>query len=255
MSETNTSVETTEVADLSPSEEMTEVAEQSEEAKAEEVKADERTEEQLKADARWAEMRRISEEAERRAAEAEAELERLEKEKTAKQEAFAELTGYSENADYIAVAMASGMSEEEAVAFADEQREKFNLLTENETLKAEKEALEKAKEEAELSAHIAKQTALDLAELKKIDPSIKSLNSLGSDFLEFLSSGMDAKHAYFAMKSMEEATQAKPPPEMGMVKNETPEQEFYTEAEVKAMSSDERKANWKKIMTSMPKWR
>lgn len=254
MSEETPSVEKTEVAELSPSEETAEVAEQPEEVNAEE-KADERTEEQLKADARWAEMRRHSEEAERRAAEAEAKLERLESEQTAKKEAFAELTGYGENADYIAVAMASGMSEEEAVAFANEQREKFNLLVENETLKAEKEALEKAKEEAELSAQIERQTAHDLAEIKKIDPSVKSLNSLGPSFLEFLSSGMDAKHAYFAMKSMEEATQAKPPPEMGMVKNETPDKEFYTEAEVKAMSSDERKANWKKIMSSMPKWR
>lgn len=254
MSEETSSVETTEVAELSPSEETTEVAEQSEEVNAEE-KADERTEEQLKADARWAEMRRNSEEAERRAAEAEARLERLEKENAAKQEAFAEITGYGENADYIAIAEAAGMSHEEAVAFAEEQREKFNLLVENESLKAEKEALERAKEEAEMSAQVERQAAHDLAELKKVDPSITSLNSLGPDFMEFLSTGMDAKHAYFAMRSMKEATQAKPPPEMGMVKKETPEQEFYTEAEVKSMSSDERKANWKKIMTSMPKWR
>lgn len=249
--EMNTSVETTEVAEPSTeSVETTEVAEPSTEV----ASTHERTEAERKADAKFAEMRRAETEARKEAEKYKAELERLQSENAAKQEAFSELTGYSENADYIAVALATGMPEEEAIAFAEAQREKYDLINEVNNLKATNEALMAEKEEARLQAAITEQKALDLAELKAIDSSITSLEELGTDFATFLSSGMDAKHAYFAMKAMKEGTMAKPPADIGLVNKEAPQKDFYTKEEVDAMSSEEKKRNYKQIMASLTRW-
>lgn len=235
MSEEVTSVETSEVAD--PTEEVTGVEEQetaepvSEDAVEEEPK---KTEE----DAAWARMRREKEDAIAQAEAAQKELAELKAMQEAREEAESRLVGQDE-ARIKALAEVTGMSEDEVLA----------------EIEAAQEAAKKDLRIAELEQQVQnveldRIMQADLAELQKIDPSIKSLEDLGDDYSSYISAGLDAEQAYWAIKAKEEANKATPPKPAGAVKTSVPEKDYYTESEIDAMSSEELTKNWKKVMAS-----
>lgn len=122
-------------------------------------------------------------------------------------------------------------------------------------LEAAEEAAKKDLRIAELeqqvqSVELDRIMQADLAELQKIDPSIKSLEDLGDDYSSYISAGLDAEQAYWAIKAKEEANRATPPKPAGAVKTSVPEKDYYTESEIDAMSSEELTKNWKKVMAS-----
>ena len=230
------SEETPEVAE--PADEPTESSEEIQET-AEPDSEDGKTE----ADAAFAEMRRRMEAAERKLAEREAADAKREALQAAQDEAVAEMSGY-EDIEYL-IAESSGRSIEEV-------REDLEFRKEFEELKYDKEALQK--ELAEVKAD--KTIAEDLATIQKFDPSVKSLADLPESFEAYrLDAGLTAQQAYFAAKAEKEATEIKPAKPIGQVNQAPVEKDFYTESEVNAMTSEEKEANWEKIMASLPRWK
>lgn len=252
-----------EEAESENTEEVAELPEESEdsgekEPEAAEPESEEESEEQdSKTNAAFAEMRRRAEEAERRAAELEKQMEDEAAEREAREDAISELTGEDEDAVYKAIADAEGISIEEVKEQIEAEVERQNLIRENESLKEQLEAIQKEAAEAEADKAIAD----DLAEIRKIDPSVKSVDDLPEGFEDYrlaeLPGGkqMTATQAYFAAKQMSEGTKTTPPPEIGKVNEAPAERDYFTEEEVSRMTSAEKYANADKIMASLPKWK
>lgn len=233
MSEMDTSAEMMEVAE--PSEELGEEAQEVAAPESEEPEDTESVEEEVEgkkdSDTAFAEMRRAR-------LDAEAEVESLRREiaeMQAQNELFSELAG-SEDWQISALADLSGDSEE-----------LVRLKLENEQLKA---GNAKRDELANLrEAELAMQE--DLAKIQAIDPSVKSLEDLGEGFGSYIGAGLSAEDAYWAVKAKENASKPKPPSVVaGAVKTAPAEKEYYTQAEINAMSSEEKTKNWKKILAS-----
>lgn len=233
------------------SEETQEVAEPAEdeatETSAEDQEAadpdSEEAEGKTSADAAFAEMRRAKEAAEQELADIKAEQARQAALKAAEDEAIAEMSGY-EDVEYL-LAEASGKSIEEVRAEIEAERERAELHHENEML---------SQQLAEVRAD--KMMAEDLVEIQKFDPSIKSLADLPESFEAYrLNAGLTAQQAYFAAMAEKEATSIKPAKPIGQVNQAPVEKDFYSEAEVNAMTSEEKSANWEKIMASLPRWK
>ena len=228
------------------------------EPEAAELESEEEVEEQdSKTNAAFAEMRRRAEEAERLAEELQQQLEEESAEREAREEAIAELTGEEEDAVYKAIADAEGISIEEVKEQIEAEVERQALVRENERLREQLEQIQNEAAEAEADKAIAD----DLAEIRKIDPSVKGLDDLPDGFEDFRlvqlpdGSQMTATQAYFAAKQMNEGTRITPPEEIGKVKQAEPEKDYYTEAEVQNMTSKEREANWEKTMASLTRWK
>lgn len=232
------SEETPEVAE--PADETTESSEEIQEtAEPDSEEADGRTE----ADAAFADMRRRMEAAERKLAEREAEDAKRAALQAAEDEAVAEMSGY-EDIEYL-IAESSGKSIEEVREDIASRREREELKYDNEMLR---------KELSEVKAD--KTIAEDLAAIQKFDPSVKSLADLPESFEAYrLDAGLTAQQAYFAAKAEKEATEIKPAKPIGQVNQAPVEKDFYTESEVNAMTSEEKEANWEKIMASLPRWK
>ena len=232
----STSVETSEVAE--PTEEVTgeEVQEAAEPVSEESEEPEEtgKTEE----DAAWARMRREAETARAEAEAAQRELAEIKAMQEAREEAESRLTG-QRDARIKALAEATGMSEDEVLAEieAAEESAKKDLRIEQ---------LEQQIQDAEINRIMQ----ADLVELQKIDPTLKSLEDLGDDYSSYISAGLDAEQAYWAIKAKENANKATPPKPVGEVKTSVPEKDYYTDAEIDAMSSEELTKNWKKVMAS-----
>ena len=229
----STSVETSEVAE--PTEEVTGVEEQeTAEPVSEESPEPRRTEE----DAAWARMRRESEQAKAEAEAAKRELEELKAANEARQSTYSRLTG-SDNGEIAAIAEATGMSEDEVIAemeAAEESARKDMRIAE----------LEKQVDDIEAE----RMMQADLAELRKIDPTLKSLEDLGDGYIEYVASGLSPERAYWALKAEEQAKRAEPPVNAGKVATGTAEKDYFTDAEIDAMSPEQQRKNWKKIMAS-----
>ena len=232
------------------SEEMQEVAEPANEPEesSEEIQDpaepdSEQVEGKTSADAAFAQLRREKEAAEKELADLRAEQEREAALRAAEDNAIAEMTGYDDIA-YL-LAESSGKSIEEINADIELQKELAELRHDKEMLQGQL---------AEVSAD--KLMAEDLAEIQKFDPSVKTLADLGESWEAYrLGAGLTAQQAYFAAKAEKEATQIKPAKPIGKV-NPTPvESEFFTEAQVAAMTSAEKTANAEKIMASLPHWK
>ena len=229
-----TSVETSEVAE--PTEEVTGVEEQetAEPVSEESVEEHKKTEE----DAAWARMRREKEDAKAQAEAAQRELAELKAMQEAREEAEARLTG-QDNARIKALAEATGMSEDEVRAELEAAEESVRKDLRIEELEAQVQ-----------DAEIDRIMQADLYEIQKIDPDIKSLDDLGDDYSSYIRAGLDAEQAYWAIKAKESANRATPPKPAGAVKTSVPEKDYYTDAEIDAMSSEELTKNWKKVMAS-----
>jgi hypothetical protein len=228
----STSVETSEVAE--PTEEVTGVEEQESAEPVSEPEA----QEEGRDDAAWARMRRESEQARKELETAQKELAELKAKNEARESTYSRLTG-SDNGDIAAIAEATGMSEDEVIAEIEAAQES-----------AQKDLRIQQLEEQVTSIEAERLMQADLEKIRKVDPSLKSLDDLGSAYVEYVSAGLDPVKAYWAIKAEERATQATPPKEIGRVETGTAEKDYYTDAEIDAMSSDELSKNWKKVMAS-----
>ena len=227
-----TGVEETEVAE--PLEEETGVEEQETAEPVSEETVETKTEE----DAAWARMRREAESARAEAEAAQRELAELKAMQEARAKAESRLTG-QEDARIAALAEATGMSEDEIIAEIEAAEES-----------ARKDLRIQELEERITTIEAEKLMQADLAELRKIDPTIKSLEDLGDGYIEYIAGGLSPEKAYWAIKAEEQAKKATPPVEVGKVATGTAEHEL-TDAEIDAMSPEQQRKNWKKIMA---KW-
>lgn len=94
----------------------------------------------------------------------------------------------------------------------------------------------------------------DLRTIQQIDPEVKSLDDLGKDFLDYISSGLDAKQAYYALKAKDAVEATKPPEEVGKVNQSSEPKDYFSKEEVEGMSHDEVKKNYDAIRKSMSRW-
>ena len=227
-----TGVEETEVAE--PLEEETGVEEQETAEPVSEETVETKTEE----DAAWARMRREAESARAEAEAAQRELAELKAMQEARAKAESRLTG-QEDARIAALAEATGMSEDEIIAEIEAAEES-----------ARKDLRIQELEERITTIEAEKLMQADLAELRKIDPTIKSLEDLGDGYIEYIAGGLSPEKAYWAIKAEEQAKKATPPVEVGKVATGTAEKDDFTDAEIDAMSSEQLTKNWKKIMAS-----
>lgn len=189
-----------------------------------------------------AEHLRAREEAEQRAADAERELAELKAANEARSAALQRMGG--ENADINALAESLGADPEDILA---------TLSAEQESAKKDIEIKRLQEEVNSAKAEKAMQGAL--LEVQAIDPGVKSLYELGDAFIEYIGAGLSVENAYYAVKAKEHDTKVVPPKEIGRVNNEPQKKDFFTEAEVDAMSEEQQRANYETIMASMPKWK
>lgn len=189
------------------------------------------------ADASFAEMRRQMQEAQREAEDARAELAELQARNEARQSAYSRLTGRDEDADIAALAEVTGMSEDEIRAEMEAAQES-----------AQKDFRIQQLEEQIESVQAEKLMQADLDSLRKIDPSLKSLEDLGPDYMAYMETGLlTPEQAYWAIKQKQSATKRTPPKPIGEVAVGTAEKDKFSEAEIDAMSSEQLRKNWKKI--------
>lgn len=183
-------------------------------------------------DSAFAELRRRAEEAERRVSELEA--------SNAEYDETLGLFFDGENKIAQARAYHDEIPVEQVVANMEAARERQEMQSRNETLKAENDLLK-----------YNRQKDLDLAELKEHGVTdISDVEELGEAFFRYRMNGLSASEAYDFIQMRK----PKPPKEMGDVKPSPSEKEFFTRDEVMAMSSAERFKNIDKITQSIKKW-
>lgn len=232
----NTSAEMTEVAEPSNVEEETNETGVEEPGVAAPVSEEHQ---KTDADSAFAEMRRAREAAEQEAADARAELEILKAQQEARESTFSRLTGKDGDAEIAALAEITGMSEDEIIAEMEAAKES-----------AQKDLRIQQLEDQINSVEADRMMQADLEALRKIDPSLRSLEDLGDEYVDYISAGLSPERAYWAIKAEERANHATPPKEVGKVATGTAEKDRFTEAEIEAMSSDQLRKNWKKIFNS-----
>lgn len=238
----NTSAEMQEVAEPAETEEVTETGVEEQEA------ADPVSEEHQKtdADSAFAEMRRAKEAAEKEAEDARAELAEIQARQEARESTFSRLAGRDEDAEILALAELTGMSE-------DEIRAEMEAAAES----AQKDLRIQQLEEQINSSEAERLMQADLKRIQAIDPSVNSLEELGEEYYRYMSSFdadgnpvMTPEDAYWAVKAKERANRAIPPKEVGKVATGTAEKRGFTEAEIDRMSPEQLRANWKEIYNS-----
>lgn len=226
--------------------EMPEVAEPVENetgAEDPEVAEPESTEHQkTEADATFAEMRRQMQEAQKAAEDARAELAQMQAENEARSSIYSRLTGKGDDAEIAALSEVTGMSEDEIRAEMDAARE---AAQKDMRIQQLEEQLDDVEAERMMQAH--------LSELRKIDPKLRSLDELGEPYFNYIAMGATPEDAYWAVKGREIASQKTPPKPPGTVATGTAEKDRYTDAEIDAMSSEQLRANWKKVFSSWGK--
>lgn len=172
-------------------------------------------------------------------------IEELEREKADYEEALG-LFFEGEGDDVLVQARALGeqKSEEQVRAEIEAENERARLEQENEELRSDL-----ASREAE------RLMAEDLKEIQAIDPNVKSLDDLGSDFFDLISTGqVTGVQAYYAVKARQESEKITPPDAIGKVNASSEPKDFFSREEVESMSQDEVHKNFDTIRRSMSKW-
>ena len=228
----------------STSVEMSEVAEPTEETGVEEQEAAVPASEQsgtgkTDEDAAWARMRREKEDAQSELESVKAELAELQAQNEARESAFSRLTGRDEDAEIAALAEVTGMSE-------DEIRAEMEAAAES----AQKDLKISQLEELVDNIEAERMIQADLEKIRKIDPSVASLEDLGESYAEYIVAGLSPEKAYWAVKAESGANYREPPKPAGTVATGGAEKDYYTDAEIDAMSSEQLTKNWKKVMAS-----
>ena len=185
-----------------------------------------------KSDSAFAELRRRAEEAERKVNELEA--------RNAEYDETLGLFFDGDNKIAQARAYHDEVPVEQVVANMQAAREREEMQSQNESLKAENDLL-----------RYNQMKAQDLAELKEHDiTDIADVEELGEDFFRYRANGLSASEAYDFIQMRK----PKPPKSMGKVEPSPTEKDFFTRDEVMAMSSAERFKHIDKITASMKKW-
>lgn len=83
----------------------------------------------------------------------------------------------------------------------------------------------------------AEQMRKDLEAIQQVDPSVKSLTSLGDEFLEAVRNGMDGLDAYYLIKGKQAAMAAAKPPITGDVGTKTDTDRDFTSEELDRLTS------------------
>ena len=183
-------------------------------------------------DSAFAELRRRAEEAERRVSELEA--------RNAEYDETLGLFFDGDNKIAQARAYHDEVPVEQVVANMQAAREREEMQSQNESLKAENDLL-----------RYNQMKAQDLAELKEHGiTDIADVEELGEDFFRYRANGLSASEAYDFIQMRK----PKPPKSMGKVEPSPTEKDFFTRDEVMAMSSAERFKHIDKITASMKKW-
>ena len=185
-----------------------------------------------KSDSAFAELRRRAEEAERKVNELEA--------RNAEYDETLGLFFDGDNKIAQARAYHDEVPVEQVVANMQAAREREEMQSQNESLKAENDLL-----------RYNQMKAQDLAELKEHGiTDIADVEELGEDFFRYRAIGLSASEAYDFIQMRK----PKPPKSMGKVEPSPTEKDFFTRDEVMAMSSAERFKHIDKITASMKKW-
>lgn len=172
--------------------------------------------------------------------EARNELAEIQAQSEARQAAFSRMTGRDgEDVEISALAELTGMSEDEVRAEIEAAQES-----------AQKDLRIQQLENQVNEIDAERMMQADLDTLRKIDPTLKSLNDLGEPYYKYIVAGLSPEDAYWACKAREGANRATPPKPAGKVATGTAEKDYFTDAEIDAMSSDQLKKNWKKVFAS-----
>ena len=242
MSEISTGANETGLAEQSVEETGVNELESAETVSPEEVEVEEPVEEtQVQDDetnSAFARMRRESEQAREEANELRRGLAELKASIEARDNTFARLTGNAKG-DISAIAEATGMSEDEVVAEMESAQEM-----------AQKDLQIEQLEEKITNLEVDTAMQRDLQAIQKIDPTIKSLSDLGAGYAEYVIAGLPPEKAYWAIKAERDAKQSTPPKAVGKVATGTAEKEYYTDAEIDAMTPDQLSKNYNKILAS-----
>ena len=122
-----------------------------------------------------------------------------------------------------------------------EQKQEFlRLQNENETL-----------HNLLIDAEVDKLMREGLREVQEFDPNVKSLEDLGDKFGDFIRAGLPTKEAYYATKAMELKEKVFAPDAIGRVSDTKAERDYYTSAELDALTDEEMDENWDKVMRSL----
>ena len=102
-----------------------------------------------------------------------------------------------------------------------------------------------------LDAQVDRLMREGLREIQEIDPNVKSLEELGDNFGNFIRAGLTTKEAYYATKAMELKEKVFAPDAIGRVSDTKAERDYYTSAELDALTDEEMDENWDKVMRSL----
>ena len=129
----------------------------------------------------------------------------------------------------------------------EEYRQEWDRNQEFERLQAENQTLH----DQLLDAQVDRLMRDGLREIQSIDPNVKSLEDLGDQFANFIRAGLPTKEAYYATKAMELKEKVYAPDAIGKVATTKGERDYYTSAELDALTDEEMDANWDKVMRSL----
>lgn len=144
--------------------------------------------------------------------------------------------GYGENPSDIAdqlEASASGRNVQEV------KQERLAREQQESVLKQRETELNHYKEIA--ARTMAEQQAnKDLAKVQALDPTIKSLDELGDDFINLVvNAGIDAEVAYYAVKSKIDAHKKPVPKDIGGIGEQTKSVDYYSPDEVENLTDEQ----------------
>jgi len=129
-------------------------------------------------------------------------------------------------------------------------------------LEVEKKQQVEIKKEAELEFYKSKEVerlmADDLAKIQRLDPTVKTLDDLGDDYLNLIRAGIDAEIAFNVLQQKKQKETKIPPADIGKVNsNSQKEKEFYTPEEVDKLTKNDlnNPKIMQRVMDSMTKWK
>lgn len=97
----------------------------------------------------------------------------------------------------------------------------------------------------------------DLKKIQKLDPTVKTLETLDRRYFQFIQSGLDGESAFAALQQLQKKEQKKPPAEVGKINSSTNIlKDYYSKEEVDKMSETDldNPKIWQRVRNSMTKW-
>lgn len=117
----------------------------------------------------------------------------------------------------------------------DEYRERYEADRELADLRAQNEELQELLTNQEIERLMQE----GLREVQELDPNIKSLEELGDAFVNFISSGLTTKQAYYATLAYNNNEKVFAPDAIGKVADTKAERDFFTSEELDQLTDEE----------------